>query len=60
MEPDTLAQNRFNMARKDIEREPCLNPTSILVWTTVETVFYKSSDRWRDMGNGVFYLRTST
>jgi hypothetical protein len=51
----SLASNRFRAARRDIDREPCLNPLGTIVWTTAEAAWV-ARRCWRDMGNGVFYL----
>jgi hypothetical protein len=54
--PDVLAHNRFQAARKNIEREPCLKPLRTTVWATAETMSREPHMRWRDMTNGVFWL----
>jgi hypothetical protein len=51
----SLASNRFRAARRDIDRSPCINPLGTIVWTTAEAA-WRDHRRWRDMGNGVFYL----
>lgn len=51
-----LPQIRFNAARTDIEREPCLSPLRVIAWSTVEDVPLLPHYRWRDRGNGVLYL----
>jgi hypothetical protein len=54
--PDVLAENRFKAARRNIERQPCMRPLGPLMWATTETLGMDSRQRWRDMGNGVFWL----
>lgn len=53
---DTLAQNRFNAAKRDIEREPCLHPLQTTVWATVEGLPMNPYYRWREVGNGVLFM----
>jgi hypothetical protein len=50
------AAARFNAARDEIERQPCLKPLRTTVWVTAETISRDPTMRWRDMTNGVFWL----
>jgi hypothetical protein len=52
----SLASNRFRAARREIERQPCQKPLNTICWVTAETLPRDTYNRWRDMGNGVFYL----
>lgn len=54
--PDVLAENRFKAVRKKIEVQACLRPLRTTVWVTKETMGMDPRQRWRDMGNGVFWL----
>lgn len=53
---DPLSQNRFNAARREIERQPCLKPLRATAWTTAEKLDPDPTKRWRHTGNGVFWL----
>jgi hypothetical protein len=50
------AESRFMRALPKIEKEWCLCPVRPLVWTTAEEMDRDPNKRWRDAGNGVFWL----